>query len=101
MPFQKGHKGFGRRNKRNKKGNTNSGVLDLYYTSKSRFKKTGKNRKLLDPEEVDYYLNNNMDVTELYGEDEDWKISDWYDEDGNKLSYHKVKEKRKNNDKDL
>ena len=102
MPFKKGHSGYKKPEQyRTTPGNPKDkhGTLDLYNV-KSKFKKIKKGQKLLDPEEVNYYLQNNMDVTELYGSDEEWELGDWYDEDGKKVSYHiyrKKKQKRNEN----
>ena len=71
MPFQKGHKGYKKpgkyntdkpRNKFNKSGRL---TLDTHFTSISRFEKMKRGESYLDPEIVDYYLNNNLDITEL------------------------------------
>jgi hypothetical protein len=63
-PFKKGHnvnEGRKRDTSSNEKKQGN-GSLNTYYYSKSRFKKGGK---YLDPERVDYYINNDMDLGEL------------------------------------
>ena len=71
MPFQKGHKGYKRPKKYNKDTNRNefnkSGrlTLDTHFTSVSRFEKRKRDERYLDPEQVDYYLNNGLDITEL------------------------------------
>jgi len=96
MPFQKGHSGFKKpKNYRKTQGKTKDphATLDL-YNIKSRFKKIGKGRKYIDPDKVDYYLNNGMDVTELYGTDEEWDLGYWYNEDGKKVSYYEYKKRR-------
>jgi len=96
MPFQKGHKGFNKpktyRKTKSKTKDPNI-TLDLYSVT-SKFKKTGKNKRLLDPDEVSHYLNNNMDVTELYGKDEEWDLGKWYDENGKRLSWYTINKKK-------
>lgn len=71
MPFKKGHKGYKKpnsyntdvpRNEFNKSGRL---TLDTYFTSISRFEKKKKGEKLLDQAKVDYYINNDLDLTEL------------------------------------
>ena len=70
MPFKKGHKGYKRKPKEKADKNKAPGnqSLDTFYTSISRFKKLPKGQKYLDPELVDYYINNDLDLTELYGD---------------------------------
>ena len=72
-PFQKGHKGYKTKGKpkANKKKVAGNNSLDTYYFSISRFKKKERGQMLLDPELVDYYINNDLDLRELYGEDGD------------------------------
>jgi len=104
MVFKKGHSGFKKKatDKADKKKKCKDGnsTLDTYFHSKPKFKKLGKFRKLLDSDQVDHYLNNNMDVTELYGTDEEWN-HEYLDENGKKLTWYQVEKKRKDGDKDL
>ena len=74
--FKKGHKGMGGRKKGT--GNKNTGEkkrqggaksLDTYYIKRSRFTKVGKEGNYLDPERVDYYINNDLDIRELLDEE--------------------------------
>lgn len=75
-------------------------TLDTYPIT-SRWKKgSRKYKKLLDSEKVDYYLQNNMDVTELYGSDEEWE-NIAYDDRGNRLPWSEIAKKRENNDKGM
>lgn len=72
-------------------------TLDIYPIT-SRWKKgSQKYKKYLDPEKVDYYLQNNMDVTELYGEDKEWE-NDAYDDRGNRLPWSEIVRKREENE---
>ena len=75
--FKKGHKGVGgrkksdtpvRRNLTNdnttgKKTNNKNGTIDKFPITKKW--DTSYRGKVLDPELVDYYINNDLDVTEL------------------------------------
>ena len=73
--FKKGHKGMGGRKKgtpnkkRNGKKKDSATSLDTYYIKKSRFTKVGKEGNYLDPERVDYYINNDLDLSELLDEE--------------------------------
>ena len=71
MPFKKGHSGYkGRKGEKGagfpKKEGNNS--LNTHYTSIPRLKKLTRDEKYLDPDKVDYYINNDMDLRELYDE---------------------------------
>jgi len=70
MPFKKGHSGY--KGYRKKTGpNINEGKkpgnasLNTYYQYKNRWTTTGKNLNYLDPELVDYYIMNDLDLGEL------------------------------------
>ncbi len=73
MGFEKGHKikGGGRKKgaKNKNPGQKKAGdlSLDTYYTKNAnKFKKYKKKGiSYLDPEVVDYYINNDLDLTEL------------------------------------
>ena len=74
--FKKGHKGMGGgrkkgtpNKKRNGKKKDSATSLDTYYIKKSRFTKVGKEGNYLDPERVDYYINNDLDLSELLDEE--------------------------------
>ena len=77
MPFKKGHNGMGggrkkgKQNRRNltdnhttgKGTNNKNGTIDKFQMTKKW--DTSYRGKVLDPELVDYYINNDLDVTEL------------------------------------
>lgn len=100
MPFAPGHKHGGRRKKSETKKRGNAS-LDTFYITDNRFKKLKKGKKYLDPELVDWYLNNGLDVSELYGEEEDWPTSDWYNDDGSKMSYYQKKQRDEERNKNM
>ena len=69
MAFQKGHSGYKKKGKTNKKEKSykkgGAQVVDTYFTSHTRFTKRKRGEKYLDPELIDYYINNDLDITEL------------------------------------
>ena len=66
--FEKGHKGYYKGGKKigKKKGNSS---LNTYYQKHDRWTTTGKNLNYLDPELVDYYIMNDLDLGELLDKD--------------------------------
>ena len=104
MPFQKGHKGMGggrkpngKRSERAKQKNTS---MDIVRYSPHKWEKNSTARSF-DIDEVDYYLYNDLDITELmdnkklpsYG----WKTEKGY----NMNSSMKKRKDEENGDKDL
>jgi len=75
MPFKKGHEGYEKPKKykrrkatgvKNKKNNRGGGsTLDTYFITHNRFSKLEKGEKYLDQAKIDYYINNDLDITEL------------------------------------
>jgi len=73
MPFEKGHKPYkgggrpkGSKNRgRNVQSQKNSS-LDVYRSCLRKDWEKQALKRTLDPAEVDYYLYNDLDVTELY-----------------------------------
>ena len=69
MPFKKGHKSKGGRKKKltNEIGKKKAGALtlDTYFITHSRFSKRKKGEITLDQAKIDYYINNDLDITEL------------------------------------
>ena len=78
MPFKKGHKGHGGGRKKGSKKNSS---LDVHKNPKQWKKSPSKST--LDIEQVDYYIYNGLDITELYDE---LKLYDykWKNKNGNK-----------------
>ena len=68
MPFKKGHKSMGGRKKNKSPDGKKKGgglTLNTYFTTHSRFSKKKKGEKTLDQAKIDYYINNDLDITEL------------------------------------
>ena len=86
MPFEKGHKGYGgrkagskSRRKYNERPKNTKQTIDRYFGIKEWEKSTSK--KILDQDKVDYYINNDLPLDELYDE---MKLYDYSWKSGNK-----------------
>lgn len=82
MPFKKGHSGFsgGRKTRKyNERPKNTRQTIDRYYGNKEWEKNTSKTT--LDQDEVDYYINNDLPLDELYDK---MKLYDYAWRNGNK-----------------
>lgn len=84
MPFEKGHKGYGmggRKANSKHPDEKGKGALNTYPYHRFWAKKTSN--KVMDIEDVDYYLYNDLPLDELYDSMnlKDWKIKkgNWKD----------------------
>lgn len=105
-PFQKGHKGYkgsGRpkdsqnKRKRNERPDPKNTALtiDRYFGNKEWEKATSK--KMLDIEQVDYYIYNDLPLDEYYDSIKLYKPSDWKSKKGYNLNSQAKAKKDKEN----